>query len=279
MAFLLTTSIPERCLLLLELLAARRDGMSLGELAERAGMPKSATHRLLSSLVEAGFVAQTPSRDYRLTLKLITLAFRFLGKTGIAETCQEPLDRLAAETNELVRMTVVEAEGPVWVAKAQGATSSLLVDGVMGQPVVLHATATGKVWLASLPEDQALRHVLHEGFGDPTQHGPNVVTSVESLLAELNEVRRNDYATAWEEAEPGVVALAVPIRAAGQDTGPLVGTVSVAGPVHRLSRERLLGFLPRLRATADELAALGPLLAKWHGRGAARPQAGERKVS
>jgi hypothetical protein len=57
-----------------------------------------------------------------------------------------------------------------------------------------------------------------------------------------------------------------------------VGTVSIAGPVYRLSREKLVGFLPRLRPTAIEFAALELLLARWR-RGVAAGPGGEREVS
>ncbi len=41
------------------------------------------------------------------------------------------------------------------MAKAQGSASALTLDGVSGAQVVLHATASGKAWLSTLPEDEA----------------------------------------------------------------------------------------------------------------------------
>ena len=60
---------------------------------------------------------------------------------------------LTPEVEELVRMTVVDHDRLVWVAKAQGARGSLVVDPVMGRDVALHATANGKIWLASLSSE------------------------------------------------------------------------------------------------------------------------------
>lgn len=258
-----STSILERCLALLEILAEEPEGMALGDISAHTGMPKSATHRMLSALIDSGFVSQGENRDYRLTMKMVTLGFRFLGQTGLIDHCQAVLDRLACEVEELVRLTIVDGDRLVWVAKAQGARGSLVVDPVMGQDVVLHATATGKVWLASLPSDRALKAVLRDGFGTPQQHGPNVVQTVEALLDELKKTREQGYGLVWEEAEPGIGAIAVGVPATPDEGSPLIGTVSVAGPVFRLTKERLVAFVPLLQAASEELCELGSLLRFW----------------
>ena len=105
---------------------------------------------MLSSLCNAGYVTQLASKDYRLTLALPGLGFRFLSNTEILDECQLLLEELAIDVGELVRMTLVSGDNLLWVAKAQGARNTLVIDPVMGKSVALHATATGKVWLASL---------------------------------------------------------------------------------------------------------------------------------
>lgn len=237
--------------------------MALGTIAEHTGVTKSGTHRMLAGLIDSGFVRQDESRHYRLTMKMVTLGFRFLGRTGLVDFCQGVLDRLAENVAELVRMTIVDGDRLVWVAKAQGARGSLVVDPVMGHEVVPHATATGKVWLASLPTEQALRLVLRDGFGTPQQHGPNVIQSVEVLMEELKRTRERGYGLVWEEAEPGICAVAVGVPATPNESSPLIGTVSVAGPVFRLPKERLTSFVPEIQAASQELCALGSLLRFW----------------
>ena len=258
-----STSILERCLSLLEILAEVPEGMPLGELSARAGLTKSATHRMLASLMESGFVSQSENRDYRLTMKMVSLGFRFLGQTGLVDHCQSVLDDLADDVEELVRMTIVDGDRLVWVAKAQGARGNLVIDPVMGRDAVLHATATGKVWLASLPSDRALKAVLRDGFGTPQQHGPNVLQSVEALLDELKTTRERGYGLVWEEADPGIGAVAVGIPATPDDEAPLIGTVSIAGPVFRLSKQQLVEFVPQLQAASQRLCELGSLLRFW----------------
>jgi IclR family transcriptional regulator, acetate operon repressor len=250
----------DRSLSVLETLAASPSGLSLGALAQRIGLPKSAAHRLLQTLAARGYVYQDArSQDYCLSLKLALLGFRYLDARRLPDLLQGVLDRLAHDTGEYCRIAVVEGDGLAWIARAQGAKMGLRYDPPMGREVVLHATATGKAWLASLPEEQALRIVLARGFDTPEGFGRRVVKSVAELRRHLGETRRRGFAMAVEEGEPGIVALAAVFRAYEHDDAPVAGTVSIAGPVSRLANDRIETLAPLLKRAADELRALWPL--------------------
>jgi DNA-binding IclR family transcriptional regulator len=234
--------------------------LSLGALASSAGLPKSAVHRLLHTLAARGYVYQDKrSQDYFLSLKLPLLGFRYLDSRHLPDLLQGALDRLAQETGEYCRIAVVEGDGLAWIARAQGARMGLRYDPPMGREVVLHATATGKAWLATLPEDEALRIVLARGFETPAGFGTRVVRSVAELRRELHETRRRRYALAVEEGESGIVAIADTFRAYDDPRAPVAGTVSIAGPLTRMPHERIDELAPLLHRCAAELATLWPL--------------------
>jgi IclR family transcriptional regulator, acetate operon repressor len=247
-----------RCFQILEILCDHGKGMSLGDIAYATDIPKSATHRMLSSLCDAGYVAQLPSKGYRLTLSLPALGMRFLSNTDLLNECQLVLNEFAAEIGELVRMCLVDNGNLIWIAKAQGARSGLLVDPVAGHKVALHATATGKVWLASLSTEEALRHVLRDGFGTTDDHGPAVIQTVEALQEDLKLTDERGYGLAIEEADPGIVAIAVGLRSSSEN-GEHVGTLSIAGPHSRLSEEQLVSLLPKLKVVAARLRGIDAL--------------------
>ncbi len=225
----------------------------------QADIPKSATHRMLGSLCEAGYVVQLPTKDYRLSLSLPALGMRFLSKSNLIGECQFVLDDLAAEVEELVRLSLVNDNNLIWTAKAQGAKTSLVVDPVMGKKVALHATATGKIWLSSLSTEMALRCVLRDGFGTPEQHGPSVIQSVEALQEDLRATRERGYGLAIEEADPGIVAIAVGLQGS-EESGEYIGTLSIAGPASRLSKDKLVGFLPKLKSASVRLRGIETLM-------------------
>ena len=250
----------DRCLSLLETLAASPQGLALGTLAEELDLPKSAAHRLLRSLVARGYVQQdSASQDYQLSLKIPLLGFRYLDSRYLPDVAQSALGRLANESGEYCRIAMVEGESLAWIARAQGATQGLRYDPPMGRDVVLHATATGKAWLASLPEDDALRIVCARGFATPPGFGERAVRNVDELRRELEATRKRGYALAIEEGEPGIVAIAASFRAYDADRAPVAGTVSIAGPRVRLSDSRTRELAPLLLRTARELTELWPL--------------------
>jgi DNA-binding IclR family transcriptional regulator len=255
--FVATGDMIERVLDILTLLADYPQGLPISEVARRLELPKSAVHRLLSILVRRGLAVQDEySQRYRMTVKLAAIGFRFLAASGITEICQPSLDRLAARTGELVRLALVEDDALIWIAKAQGALSGLRYDPDMGQPVVLHATSTGKAWLASLDEEQAVALVKARGFVVPSRFGRPIVRDEASLRAELALTRERGYGTSIEEGEPGTCAVGCAI--VDPQSRRAIGTVSVAGPVARLPPERIAAIAPDVQATAAEIADLWP---------------------
>ncbi|RYE87701.1 MAG: IclR family transcriptional regulator [Hyphomicrobiales bacterium] len=256
----MTIAAVERAFKLLEALADEAEGADLTVLAERLDLPVSATHRLLATLGERGFVRQDPqSGAYGLTLKLSQLAFRNLDLRGLPDAGQIVLDGLARATREYCRLAVIEGESLTWIARAQGATAGLRYEPPMGMGIVLHATATGKAWLASLPEAEALRIVCARGFDGEGRTGPNALGDVDALRQHLGETRSRGYALAVEEGEIGTVAMATTFRA-GPDAGASVaGTLSVAGPLPRMNEARRSEIAAALATAAQEMAAIWPL--------------------
>lgn len=253
-------SAARRSLDLLELLAASPEPLAVTEVGARLALPKSAAHRLLTLLLDKGFVRRDEtSARYSLTLKLATLGLRHFAGLGVSDVAQPILDRLAAESGELARLAIVENEGMVWVAKAQGARHGLRYDPDTGLNVVLHATAVGKAWLATLPEKEALRIVAATRFETPAHFGPNAVRSVEPFRAALRETRARGYGTAIEEGEAGTAAVAVAFRASADPHAPVAGTLSLAGPLGRFPPSRRAAFARTLAAAAKELAIVWPI--------------------
>ncbi|WP_082766988.1 IclR family transcriptional regulator [Bosea sp. PAMC 26642] len=256
----MTIAAVERAFKMLEALAGEPDGVDLSLLAERLDLPASATHRLLTTLSERGFVARdAASGAYGLTLKLSQLAFRNLDLRSLPDAGQIVLDELARATREYCRLAVVEDENLVWIARAQGATAGLRYEPPMGTEIVLHATATGKAWLASLPESEALRIVCARGFDAQGRTGPNALSDVDALRDHLAETRRRGVALAVEEGEIGTVALATTFRSGPEADAPIAGTLSVAGPSPRMTEERRGVIADALRHAADEMTAIWPL--------------------
>lgn len=244
--------ILERSFKLLEHLATHPEGRALSALAAELGLPLSATHRLLTELARCGYVRQDQSHgDYMLTIKLVSLGLSFLSSSGIVDVAQPLLDRLAGESGELVRLAVVDGDELIFVAKAQGATRGLRYDPDMGLSVTLSCSAAGHAWLSTMTDEQALQRVAQQGFGKPEKFGPKAPTTVKALLAHLRAARKYGYSTINEVFAPAMTAMAAPVRSGN---GAVIGVVTIAGPLVRLSEERMQALGPALLDTAHEVA-------------------------
>jgi DNA-binding IclR family transcriptional regulator len=174
----------------------------------------------------------------------------------LLDVCQPILDRLAEQSHDLVRLAVIEHGDLTTIAHSQGSQGSLVVRSRNFVTLPLHVTASGKAWLATLPEETALRMVLSAGFGEPGAFGPNVLCTVEALQRELALTRERGYGVAVEEAEPGVAGVALTIRATN---GALHGVLAIAGPTLRMTPKRIVEVAEMARKAADELAVVWPL--------------------
>ena len=242
----------ERALNLLEHLTDDASGLALQTLADNLDIPKSATHRMLAELVRLGYVRQNPQNShYQLSTRLVALAFRYLGSSG-ADIVEPIIERLAAETGELVRLGVIEGERLTWIAKSQGARSGLRYDPDMGRDAPLFYTASGHAWLASMSDAMALAQVERQGITPPEGVGPNAPHSNVELLERLRIAREQGYACVEESSAIGTSAIAAVVRS------PLgkhvVGVLSVAGPSARLPQARLHELAPLLLQFTEELS-------------------------
>lgn len=242
----------------LDLLSMHAHGRSLSDICRDLAMPKGAAHRLLTALAKRGLVEQNESNEwYRLTFRSATIGFRFLSQMGIDELCQPIIDRLARQTEELARLVIADGDNLTWVAKAQGALAGLRYDPDMGQPVVLHATAAGRAWLATLDVGEAMRIVRQSGFAVPARFNRQAFADEDALREELEATRKRGYGLAVEEGEAGTIAVACAIQDSSRQSRG--GTVSVAGPATRLTEEKIPRIVEALRAAAADLSEIWPM--------------------
>jgi DNA-binding IclR family transcriptional regulator len=251
----LVKGLLERCVEATEHMATAGGPMRLSDLAQALDMPKAAAHRLLRELCTLGWVEQDGAEGpYRLTLRFGLLGHRVLQTSGLPELIQPLLQRLADRTQELVRLTIATGDGLAWLASAQGAPPGLVYQPAMDGPLVLHATANGKAYLASFDDKAALALARANGFGR-SQPTARTLRDEAALRADLARVRKRGYGLAEQEAELGVTALAMAVR--GVD-GTVRGTVSVAGPTLRLPATRYPALAALVAETAAELASVWP---------------------
>jgi IclR family acetate operon transcriptional repressor len=214
------------------------------ELAATTGLAKSTTSRLLLALERNGLVQRDDHGRFRPGEMFVSFAWRGGAEAGLAELAQPFLERLGEQSGETINLGVERDCMIEQIAQVD----SVYVIGVgnwLGRPVPLHCTALGKVLLAygaaSLPAGRLER---------PTGR---TITSRAELQADLAAVRAQGYAITDSELEPGLVAVAAPVR---RDGGAVVAALSVSGPATRLTPAQLPAVASQCVAQASALSAV-----------------------
>lgn len=225
-----------RSLALLEAVASESE-VGLVELAQRTGLQPSTAHRLLSTLIECGYVVQNARTSrYRLGHKVVEL-------TGSAEqrlrrlraVVRPHLETLRDLTDETTNLVVLDRFNAIYVDQCES-SRAVRMFAEIGRTVPAHASASGKAMLAFSTDGVVERLCARASLEALTSQ---TLTDPERLRLELARVRARGYAVDNEEFEEGVVCVAAPIFTSG---GAVLAAVSVSGPAGRMHRRDLAGL-------------------------------------
>lgn len=215
----------DRAAALLALVVESPTPRTFTSLVAELGLAKSTTSRLLQALERNRLVRRDRTGSYRAGALFAVYAARHPGD-DLVGLVRPTLERLGQVTGETVNVAVPDGTS---VAQVDQVDSRYLLGATnwVGVDVPGHCTALGKVFYAF--------GALPTPAGRLARRTARTLTSAAALARDLEEVRRLDYAVAWEELEPGLVAVAAPVRGPG---GSIVAAISVSGPTVRLTRRR-----------------------------------------
>ncbi|MDH7490329.1 MAG: IclR family transcriptional regulator [Anaerolineae bacterium] len=218
----------ERAVAILRSFSRERPERGVSELARELGIHKSTVYRLLATLERHGLVARNPETErYRLGLDLIVLAAQVVEHMDVREIARPHLRELSERCQETVNLAILHEGQVMDLEQFAPPVRSVKNIGWVGRRMPPHCTAAGKVLLAHLPPDK-LERFLHLRLERLT---PRTITDPNRLREELERVRVQGYATAEEELEDGLNALAAPIY---DHTGAVRAAASLAGPAFRI---------------------------------------------
>ncbi len=118
----------------------------------------------------------------------------------------------------------------------------------IGSRVPLYCTASGKLYLSTLPQSQRRRVLARIDF---EAHTPNTITDVDALETALDKVREEEIGTDNEEFLNGMVAVAVPVK---DSRGRLCATIATQAPIQRMDLDAARSYIPNLRRAAAALS-------------------------
>lgn len=237
----------DRAISVLEILA-RRGEAGVSEVAAEIAVHKSTAFRLLGALEGRGLVEQAEDRGkYRLGFGLIPLAGAVSDRLDVTRQGRAVCARLASELGETVNLAVLQEHWAVNVDQARG-PSTVSTHNWIGRLTPLHCTSSGKVLLAYLSADHRAALLAASGMERLT---PFTVTLAPDLDVQLDAVRAAGHATAVEEYEVGLNAVAAPVF---DRSGEVIAALSVSGPSYRLDEGRTADLVTPLMDGAAEIS-------------------------
>lgn len=237
----------DRALTILKLLA--RDGeLGVSELAASLGVHRSTAFRLVATLESHDLVEQDSDRGrYRLGVGVVRLAGATSARLDLVRESRAVTPALARAVGETVNVAVLADREALYVDQVAG-PSALQLHHWVGRRIPLHATSNGKVLLAHAPA-ALCEEVIAAGL--PVL-AVRTVTDPGRLRAELAEVRLRGYATAVDELEDGLSAVAAPVLGAD---GSVIASLSASGPTFRMPETAIAAVAERVMAAAREVSA------------------------
>lgn len=220
----------DKALSLLDRFSDAKAEFGLTELACQSGYDKATTHRLLAALQRNGFIEQdTISKSYRLGAGLVRLA-RLRERTfPMARVVQGVLDDLVAATGETAHVSEFAGSAMANVGTAQSPRPTrVIVDS--GEPLPLHASASGLAYLAYCSPDE-VKHLL---AGDLKAYTAQTLTDPSAIQKEITEVRKNGYALCHQTYQTEVIGIAAPYF---NPDGKPRGAVAIATPLSRFNKQ------------------------------------------
>jgi IclR family transcriptional regulator, acetate operon repressor len=219
---------------------------ALGELAADAGLPKSTASRLLGALERNGLVEQEGLRGaFRAGPVMARFAGRGISARRVVEAAERPMAALAEATGETINVAVASPGGVEHLAQVES-RHYLGTSHWVGRRVPYHCSANGKVLLAFAAAGATA--------GPLEALTSRTITEPALLAAELETIRREGFATAVDELELGLSAVAAPVL---DESGRAIAALSVSGPTLRLSPRRVAELRPivikQARALAEQL--------------------------
>jgi IclR family transcriptional regulator, acetate operon repressor len=220
--------------------------LTFSELAESTGLARSTTSRLLAALERNGLVKREAGGAFVPGDAFVRYALRGNPEADLVAVATPFLERLGELSHETINLGVIRHDLVEQIAQVD---SRFVLGGTnwLGRAEPVHCTALGKALLAfgavELPVGRLKRLTEH------------TITNRARLEEDLDLVRRRGYALADEELEPGLVAVAAPVR---RLDGTVIAALSVSGPSTRLGPTHVRQFASQCVAEAAALsAALG----------------------
>ncbi len=242
-------SVSERALSVLDFVAiSGRAGLM--DVAQALQLPKATASRLCSNLEAQQWLSRdVTDRSFLPGPRLLRLSMAALKTDPRRELRHQILSELVTEIDETCNLTVLDGLKVRYLDRVE-THWPLRTQLEAGSHVPLHATASGKMYIAMMAPEKRATVLRHAQFARFT---PRTLTQPEELEAAAQKIRVDGYSFEEDEFMLGLIGLAVPIT---DERGECRATMALHAPSARMKFEAALAVLPALRRAAERVKPL-----------------------
>lgn len=234
----------ERMMHLLNVLSDHAVPATLKQLATATKLHPSTAHRILGVMVDNRLVDRIEPGTYRLGIRLVELGSLVKSRLSVRQEALQHMHELHQALGETVNLSVRRDDEVVYIERASEGNTMMRVVQIIGAHAPLHITAVGKIFLAADTPQRVAEYAERTGLPRYTDY---TYTDLQRLTAELDEIRKRQYAYDNEEAERGVCCVGAGIH---NDEGQLVAGLSVSAPTERFRKN----WAESVREAADRIS-------------------------
>lgn len=217
---------------------------NLNEVAAAANIGKSAAHRMVTLLVQRGFLRSTQGTDFSLGPALIELGFHALYQSPVPVIAKPILEELALKYQDTVHLAVEDEAQVLYVDKVPGTRGAQMRSRV-GQRMPLSRTGIGKAllldsvdrWEATFDSESPVQQSSHQ--------------TKEAFLRRMAVYAHEGTALDLEDNEPGIRCVAAPIR---DGSGKIIAAISMSATSPYMPDERMKALKTVMRSTAAQIS-------------------------
>jgi DNA-binding IclR family transcriptional regulator len=216
---------------------ARSGSVGVRELSAQVGYPPPTVHRIISTLIERGYLRQDAvSRRLSLSVQFLELGAQVQQQFNVTAIARPHLERLMTECREAVNLAVQDGDYVAYLDHVRSDYSMLQLFTRPGARAPLYCTGVGKMFLSHWMESEVEVYLDRVSLSPRT---PRTIVDRRKFMEELDRIRTEGFSVDDEEMEKGVRCVASLIL---DHSGRPAGAVSISGAAMRLTPAKIKPF-------------------------------------
>ncbi|WP_286886478.1 IclR family transcriptional regulator [Aneurinibacillus sp. UBA3580] len=223
------------------------DRLTLQEMVDVTGMPKTSVYRQVKSLEEMGFLVRDGEGKYSLGLIFLKLGQLVAERLDIRQIALPFMRRLRDEMKEAVNLIVREGDEAIYIEKVDTQNPVRLYTRV-GRRTPLYAGACSRILLSYMSLEEVERYINKVEL---KAIASGTITDRDQLWETVMQTRKNGYSVSYSELEDYSAAVAAPVF---NHRGEVVAGISMAGLEAHYRGENLPPLIEKIKRTAFEIS-------------------------